>query len=364
MGVAGYHIHGTIQSGSIVRDSENEIHSSDVSRLVNDMYKLVPPSRSQIIHVLPQSYRVDGQPLKNPVGATGVRVEGEFLVVTASEQAVANLQRCAERSDLNVVHTLVQPMASAMAVLNEQERQAGVALVDIGGGSTDIAIFYEGVMRHTSVIPFGGNILTSDIKQGCQIIDSYAERLKIEHGSTLAEKTKDDEVISVPVGLPNRPPKEISTRNLASIIEARMEEIVEMVHDQILSSGLENKLVGGIVLTGGGSQLKNLVPLFEYMTGLNVRVGYPSECLGEVVSQEVRRPAFATAVGLAAAGFQTVDYRFSQPKKTQRSHSGATRRQTSATASAGKSMGGLWNSLKNFLFDSDSNSKTIIRQKT
>jgi cell division protein FtsA len=193
-------------------------------------------------------------------------------------------------------------------VLSDEEKEAGVCLVDIGGGTTDIAIFYENIIRHTAVIPLGGNIITSDITEGCMLMQNQAELLKTKFGKAIAEEANPNEIVSIP-GLRGRPAKEISIRNLASIIQARMEEIIEIVQNEIMQSGYYKKLAGGIVLTGGGSQLQCLSQLFEYQTGLDTRIGFPNEHLGKSVIEEVKSPMYATSVGLVLAGFKSIDNR-------------------------------------------------------
>ena len=198
---------------------------------------------------------------------------------------------------------VLEPLASASAVLDREEEEAGVVLVDIGGGTTDVAIFQDGIIRHTAVIPFGGNIITEDIKEGCTIIRSQAELLKVKFGSALASESQENEIVSIP-GLRGREPREISVRNLANIIQARMEEIIEHIYYEIRSSGFEKKLIAGIVLTGGGSNLKHLPQLVEYITGMDVRIGYPNEHLSGDNPQDVTGPTFATGVGLVHQGLQ------------------------------------------------------------
>ncbi|MFY0653848.1 MAG: cell division protein FtsA [Cyclobacteriaceae bacterium] len=310
VGIAGQHIRSSVHHGSIIRDSiDDEITVEDVNRLTNDMYKIVIPPGSQIIHVMPQDYIVDYEDgIKDPVGMSGIRLEADFHVITAQTNAINNINKCVRRAGLEIDNLVLEPLASSLAVLSDEEKEAGVCLVDIGGGTTDIAIFHENIIRHTSVIPFGGNIITNDIKDGCNVLNSQAELLKTRFGQALAEMANANEIVSIP-GLKNREPKEISIKNLASIIEARMEEIIEMVHTKIITSGFENKLAGGIVVTGGGSQLVSLKQLFEYMTGLDVRVGYPNEHLGKSKSDSVKSPMFATSVGLVLCGYKALDDR-------------------------------------------------------
>jgi len=194
----------------------------------------------------------------------------------------------------------LEPLASSDAVLNQEEKEAGVALIDIGGGTTDLAIFKDGIIRHTAVIPFGGNIITEDIKEGCSIIEKQAELLKVKFGSAWPGENKENEIVSIP-GLRGREPKEITLKNLSKIIHARVVEIIEQVYVEIKNYGHEEqkkKLIAGIVLTGGGSQLKHLKQLVEYITGMDTRIGYPSENLAGDSSQETTSPMYATAVGL------------------------------------------------------------------
>jgi cell division protein FtsA len=310
VGIAGQHIKSSMHHGSITRSStENEITVEDVNRLTNDMYKTVIPPGSQIIHVMPQDYTVDYEgPIMDPVGMSGVKMEADFHLITANTNAINNINKCVKRAGLQIEHLILEPIASSMAVLTDEEKEAGIVLVDIGGGTTDIAIFHENIIRHTAVIPFGGNILTSDIKQGCMVMQNQAELLKTKFGRAFAEEVKANEIVSIP-GLRNRAPKEISIKNLAHIIQARMEEIIDLVHSEIIYSGYENKLAGGIVITGGGSQLANLKQLFEYMTGMDARIGYPNEHLGKGKIDAVKSPMYSTSVGLVLAGFRAIDDR-------------------------------------------------------
>lgn len=310
VGIAGQHIKSSIHHGSITRDSKDgEINIEDVKRLTNDMHRIVIPPGSEIIHVMPQDYIVDYEEgIIDPVGMSGVRLEADFHIITAQTNAINNVNKCIRRAGLEIDNLILEPLASSLSVLSEEEKEAGICLVDIGGGTTDIAIFQDNLIRHTAVIPFGGNILTSDIKQGCNILQHQAELLKTKFGKAIAEVAKVNEIVSIP-GLRNRPPKEISIRNLAHIIEARMSEIIELVHAEVITSGYESKLAGGIVITGGGSQLESLKQLFEYMTGMDVRIGHPNEHLGKCKIEAVKSPMYATTVGLVLSGFRALDER-------------------------------------------------------
>lgn len=310
VGIAGQHIRSSIHHNSLLRDTkDDEITIEDVSRLTEDMYRMVVPSGSEIIHVMPQDYIVDYEEgIKDPVGMSGVRLEADFHVITAQTSAINNINKCVRRGGLEIDDLILEPLASSLAVLSEEEKEAGVCLIDIGGGTTDIAIFFNNIIRHTAVIPFGGNILTTDIQNGLQVMSKQAEQLKTRFGKAIAEEASPNEVVSIP-GIRNRTAKEISVKNLSSIIQARMEEIIEMAHVEIINSGYENRLAGGIVITGGGSQLACLKQLVEYMTGMDTRIGYPNEHLGRGKVEAVKSPMYATAVGLVLAGFRSLDER-------------------------------------------------------
>ncbi len=310
VGIAGQHIKSAVHHGGITReDAEGEITIEDLARLNSDMHRIVTPPGSEIIHVMPQDYIVDYEDgIMDPVGMTGVKLEADFHIITAQTNAINNINKCVKKAGLQIENLILEPLASSLSVLSEEEKEAGVCLVDIGGGTTDVAVFYDNIIRHTAVIPFGGNIITSDIKQGCMVMEHQAELLKTKFGKAISEEASPNEIVSIP-GLRNRSPKEISIKNLAHIIEARMEEIIELVHTEIISSGYNKKLAAGIVVTGGGSQLTNLSQLFEYMTGLDARIGYPNEHLGRSKVDAAKSPMFATTVGLVLSGFKALDIR-------------------------------------------------------
>lgn len=307
VGIAGQHIQSHQHRNMMTRQStEDEIGQVDIDRLVDMMYRIPQQPGYEIIHVLPQEYIVDNEVgIKDPIGMSGIRLEANFHIITGQVTAANNLNKCVVKAGLEVADLILEPLASSEAVVSDEEKEAGVVLVDIGGGTTDIAIFQDGIIRHTAVIPFGGNIITEDIKEGCTVLKQQAELLKIRFGSALASETQDNEIVSIP-GLRGRDPKEISVKNLANIIQARVEEIIEMVHYEIKASGFEKKLIAGIVLTGGGALLKNIRPLVEYMTGMDVRIGTPNEHLASADS-EVKSPMYATSVGLVLMGFQRSD---------------------------------------------------------
>lgn len=311
VGIAGQHIRSLQHSDYITRaNSELVIDEDDIERLINQVHKLVMLPGEEIIHVLPQEYKVDGQAeIKEPVGMYGGRLEANFHVVVGQVSSIRNIGRCIKSAGLQLEGITLEPLASANAVLSQEEKEAGVALIDIGGGTTDLAVFKDGIIRHTAVIPFGGNVITEDIKEGCSIIEKQAELLKIKFGSAWPGENKDNEIVSIP-GLRGREPKEITLKNLSKIIHARVVEIVEQVYVEIKNYGHEEqkkKLIAGIVLTGGGAQLKHLKQLVEYITGMDTRIGYPNEHLAGDSDDEVTSPLFATAVGLVMDGVKRHD---------------------------------------------------------
>lgn len=308
VGIAGQHIKSLQHRGILTRESDHtEIGRRDIDRLVNDMYKLVLPPGDKIIHVFPQEFTVDSeQGITDPIGMCGVRLEANFHIITGQITAINNLYRCVEKVGLRVAELTLEPIASSDAVLSEEEKQAGVALVDIGGGTTDITVFHEGLIRHTAVIPFGGNVITADIKEGCTVMQPQAEKLKVKFGSALASEVYDNRIITIP-GLKGRDHKEISEKNLARIIQARMEEILDYVLWEIRRSGYERKLIGGLVLTGGGALLAHIEQLTEFHSGMTCRIGYPVERLAHGYQQRVSSPIFSTAIGLLLRGIEEME---------------------------------------------------------
>lgn len=313
VGIAGQHIRSLQHSDYITRpNSDKVIDDEDIDMLINQVHKLVMLPGEEIIHVLPQEYKVDGQAeIKEPIGMYGGRLEANFHVVVGQVSSIRNIGRCVKSSGLELEGITLEPLASANAVLSQEEKEAGVALIDIGGGTTDLAVFKDGIIRHTAVIPFGGNVITEDIKEGCSIIEKQAELLKIKFGSAWPGENKDNEIVSIP-GLRGREPKEITLKNLSKIIHARVVEIIEQVYVEIKNYGHEEqkkKLIAGIVLTGGGAQLKHLKQLVEYITGMDTRIGYPNEHLAGDSDEDVASPLYATAVGLVMDGLKRQERR-------------------------------------------------------
>lgn len=305
VGIAGQYVKCIQQRGHHMRmEGHGEITQEDIDKLMESMEHLAINPGEQIIDVVPQEYIIDGEPgIKNPVGMVGTTIETNFHIITAQTSAVNNIKTCINRAGLIMDKLILEPIASSYAVLTEEEQEAGVVLVDIGGGTTDVAIYHDCLLRYTSVIPFGGEVITNDIKEGCQIIRRYAEDLKVKFGSALVKKNREEDIVVIP-GLHGRPPREISLVNLASIIQSRMEEILEQVAFEIRSSGFDKKLVAGIVVTGGGSVLKHIIQLTEFVTGKGVRIGYPNEFMEQGANQVLNSPIFATVIGLLRMGLE------------------------------------------------------------
>jgi cell division protein FtsA len=305
VGIAGHHIKSLQTRGDIVRQTtEEEIRQEEIDRLIADQYRTYIPAGDQIIDVIPQEFTVDNfQNIPNPIGYSGVKVGANFHIITGDKNAIRNINRSVEKAGLRTQDLVLQPLASAAAVMCDQDLEAGVAIVDIGGGTTDLAVFYEGILKHTAVIPFGGENITNDIKNGLGVLKTQAEQMKVQFGSALSDEAKANAFITIP-GLRGMQPKEISVKNLAGIIQARMSEIMDFVSYHLKQVGLDTRLLnGGVILTGGGSQLKHLIQLTEYVTGLNARIGYPNEHLAGGHIDELTKPMYSTCIGLILKGY-------------------------------------------------------------
>jgi cell division protein FtsA len=310
VGIAGHHIKSLQTRGDIVRqNTDEEITRREIDQLIADQYKTYIPAGDQIIDVIPQEFTVDNfQNIPNPIGYGGVKVGANFHIITGDKNAIRNINRAVEKSRLHTKDLVLQPLASAAAVMGQEDLEAGVAIVDIGGGTTDLAVFYEGILKHTAVIPFGGENITNDIKTGLGVLKTQAEQMKVQFGSALSNEAKANAYITIP-GLRGMPAKEISVKNLANIIQARMSEIMDFVSYHLKQVGLDNRaLNGGIVMTGGGSQLKHLIQLTEYITGLNARIGYPTEHLAAGHIEELAKPTYSTCIGLILKGYSDYEH--------------------------------------------------------
>jgi len=314
VGIAGHHIKSLQTRGDMVRqDSENEIKRWEIDQLIENQRKTFIPAGDQIIDVIPQDFHVDNiQNIKDPVGYNGVKVGANFHIITGDKNAIRNINRAVDKSGLSTKDLVLQPLASASAVMSEIDMEAGVAILDIGGGTSDLAVFYEGILKHTAVIPFGGENITNDIRLGLGVLKQQAEAMKVQFGSALADEAKANAYITIP-GLKGMPAKEISVKNLAQIIQARMGEILDFVSYHLKQVGLDNRaLNGGVILTGGGSQLKHLIQLTEYITGLNARIGLPNEHLAPNHIEELKKPMYSTCIGLILKGYSDYEHKYKE----------------------------------------------------
>lgn len=319
VGIAGKHIRSLQHSDYIMRENpETYITEEDIEKLKDQVKKLVMLPGEEIIHVLPQEYKVDSEgEIHEPIGMHGKRLEANFHVVVGQMGSIRNIARCVKEAGLEMEALTLEPLASSEAVLTKDEKEAGVAIVDIGGGTTDIAIFKDNIIRHTCVIPYGGGIITEDIKEGCSIIEKHAEQLKVKFGSALPEMEKDSTYVTIP-GLHGRPDKEISLKTLAQIINARVEEILDMVNTELKAYGAyeqKKKLIAGIVLTGGGSNLKHIRQLANYTTGFDSRLGFANEYIANDKNQLLKGPEYATSIGLLMESLKIRDKKNSTPEK-------------------------------------------------
>ncbi len=305
VGIAGDHIRSLRSKGVItINNRDNEIKAKDVERLLEDCQRIMLPSDQQIIHVIPQEFIVDGQDgITDPVGMSGMRMEAEVHIITGLVTAAKNIYRCVEKAGYEVADVILEPLASSHAVLDDEEREAGVVLVDIGGGTADLAVFQDNTIRHTAVIAVAGQKVTDDIRIGLSVLEDQAEKLKHDHGLAFADMIDEDDVITVP-GIAGRPPKEIKRSILAQIIQARMEEILEIVAIEIKRSGYMSELSAGIVFTGGGSMIRGICQLANEVLGMDAKIGIPRGLTGGMVN-EVSTPIYATGVGLVLHALKT-----------------------------------------------------------
>ncbi len=305
VGIAGDHVQSFRTSGVItISPRDREIVPHDVQRLIKDTTHVAMPADREILHVIPQEFVVDGQDgVADPVGMSGVRLEGTVHIITGLVSAAKNVYRCIEKADYQVEDIVLEPLASSCSVLHRDEKEVGVALIDIGGGTTDIAVFEDNTIRHTAVIGIAGNNVTDDIRRGLGVMRDQAEQLKCRFGLALIDMASEDEEITIP-GLGGRPEKIIGRSPLAQIIQPRMEEILEIAAIEIKRSGYTENLAAGVVLTGGGSLIPGVAELASDVLGMEARVGMPTELDGGMV-QEVRDPKYSTAVGLVFYGMQS-----------------------------------------------------------
>ena len=366
VGVAGHHIKSLQTRGDIVRqDPDTEIERTEIDQLIMNQRKTFIPAGDQIIDVIPQDFHVDNhQNIKDPVGYNGVKVGANFHIITGDRNAIRNIYRAVDRSGLKTKDLVLQPLASASAVMSDIDMEAGVAILDIGGGTSDLAVFYDGILKHTAVIPFGGENITNDIRMGLGVLKSQAEAMKVQFGTALADEAKANAYITIP-GLKGMAPKEISVKNLAAIIQARMGEILDFVTYHVKQIGLDSRaLNGGIILTGGGSQLKHLIQLTEYCTGISARIGYPNEHLAPNHIDELKKPMYATCIGLILKGYNDYEHKRKEfdnkfkkvevpeiLKKTGVKSNGAEPKEEKVDMKKRKGLNNFWDKFKDSLID-------------
>lgn len=350
VGIAGEHIKSYQQNGIRIRENaELEISKTELMEMNKEQYRTAVEPGSKILHALPQEYTIDSRfTTKEPEGMPGTKLECKYHIVTGRVSAAKTIVKCVENAGLIASDVIVEPIASAHAVLNEEELQTGIAIIDIGGGTTDLAIFYDGKIRHTAVIPFGGEIITADIVEAFGILPKQAELIKTKYGHAIPEGTRSNVMITVP-GIGDRKPKQIMERNLAHVIHARISEIIQMVNDEIKMSGYKDKLSLGVVLTGGGAQLKDLGNLVEYTMGCEVKIGMPDPHLGKGLVEEVRSPMYATCVGLVLKGFEDME----SNQKDNNLYKTVKREKAKSTAAEGEGgfIKGFFGSFKKWIDD-------------
>lgn len=316
-GIAGSHIR-SLNSHGIVAIRESEVTNFDVERVIDAARAVAIPADQKILHVLPQEFIIDNQEgIREPVGMSGVRLEAKVHLVTGAVSAAQNIIKCVRRCGLDVNDVILEQLASSYAVLSEDEKELGVCLVDIGGGTADIAIFTEGAIKHTAVIPIAGDQVTNDIAVALRTPTHHAEEIKMKYGCALTQLASADETIEVP-SIGDRPPRRLSRHTLAEVIEPRYEELLSLIQAELQRSGYEDLMAAGVVLTGGSSKVEGLVELAEEVFHMPVRIGVPKDVKG--LMDVVRNPIHATGVGLLQYGFH---YRYAGQSRELRSDAGA-----------------------------------------
>lgn len=321
VGIAGQYIRSVRQTDYITRENPHQvIEQGDVDRLEERVRKTPLSEHERIIDVLPQEYKVDAEGgILEPVGMFGQRLEATFHVIIGQVAPLSNVKRCVEGAGLQLAGLKLEPIASADATLTDEEKEAGVVLVDIGGGTTDLVVYRDNLVRYSAVIPYGGKIITNDIKEACSILDRYAEKLKVQFGSTWPGANLDTDIVSIPV-IQGLPPKEISMKSLSRVIYARMDEILDDINAEIAHYRQiepNRSLIGGVVITGGGAQLKHLPQLVTFKTQMSCRVGTPNIYLSEENRECLTSPAYSTCIGLVLSALEGVDPEESDPEQPQ-----------------------------------------------
>ncbi|MGI2299054.1 cell division protein FtsA [Candidatus Cardinium hertigii] len=350
--ISGKHVTGSCHHGSITRDTiEEEITVEDIKKLTNDMYRIVPPLGTEIVHAMPQEYTIDYEIVtQDPVGMSGVKLEANFHIITAKTHAIQNIHKCIKKAGVEADMVIASALAASLAILSDEEKEAGVCLIDFGSSMINIVIFFDAIIRYTATIPLGGHMITSDIQQSCMVMERQAELLKVKFGTVGSNALVTQSVVTIP-GLRNRRPKEIITANLVKIIEARVEEIVTFIHEEILHSGFYDKLVAGMVVTGGSANLPAIPAILQQVTGLDTRLGFPDEYLEEGSSKQLRDPSYATAIGLTLAGFKALDYREAYYRAAKSADLNAGKKNVKKTKKSNFSFARILTKTKAFLVD-------------
>ncbi|MGI2261826.1 cell division protein FtsA [Candidatus Cardinium hertigii] len=350
--ISGKHVTGSCHHGSITRDTiEEEITVEDIKKLTNDMYRIVPPLGTEIVHAMPQEYTIDYEIVtQDPVGMSGVKLEANFHIITAKTHAIQNIHKCIKKAGVEAEIVMASVLAASLAILSDEEKEAGVCLIDFGSSMISIVIFFDAIIRYTATIPLGGHMITSDIQQSCMVMERQAELLKVKFGSIGSNVLTTQSVVTIP-GLRNRRPKEIITTNLVKIIEARVEEIATFIHEEILHSGFYDKLVAGIVVTGGSANLPAIPAILQQVTGLDTRLGFPDEYLEAGSSKKLRDPSYATAIGLTLAGFKALDYREAYYRAAKSADLNATKKNVKKAKKSNFSFARILTKTKAFLVD-------------
>lgn len=315
VGIAGQNIECIVNADYLNRTkSEEEITREELELFIKNQENISLKPGQQILQVIPKHFEIDGEIVENPIGCIGKRLDAKFHLIIGLTQNINSIKRCIANAGLRLKKIILEPIASAKAVLHPEEIEAGVAMIDIGGGTSDLAIYHKNMLVHTAVIPFGGNVVTSDIEKAFGLTNKDAERLKISYGKALPDKSDDDEIVIIESKIQGREKKEINLKNISNIIQARVEEILGFINQQMLLANARSHVGVGIVITGGGSLLKNLPQLASFCTTYESRIGYPLVHINENSQQLMNNPQYATAIGLLILGVEEENKKTTEKK--------------------------------------------------
>ncbi len=357
VGIAGQHISSLHLSHSIINKNSDIIQQDLVDKLIQEVYNMSLNPGEKILHVFPQEYIVDGTAVINPVGTMGRQLQGRFHISVGKDTKIDVLGRSVEMAGLKIKNLILEPVASAQAVLSEEEKEAGVLLLDIGGGTTDMIIYKDNLIRYSAVIPFGGKSITDDIQKGCNIVLSQAEKLKIEYGSAIADMVNEKDYAPV-AGIAGREPREISFKTIAGIIQARAIEIIDTVTYELKKSGYYNAIAAGITITGGGALLKHLTELIEFRTGFETNIAQPANYIF-TTADAFNHPKYSTSIGLLLKGSeieQNKKKRYQEKEKVKEEQQELVEETVEQSTSKDKNKkggNGFLKKLKDFFIDED-----------